>query len=354
MQKIVPMPSLISIDDKKFTLKWIIASIIVNALVNTLIAVILNAIGFGRGFVVTLIYSPCIGMSIFAANLAATPLFRTVARAPYQIMIIITAVIVGSLAGSILGTLANGFELVPFVREYSSFFAQIVLLGLLFGAVISYVYFSIAKISEEKVRRLDMEKSSVETELKLLQSQMEPHFLFNTLSNVLGLMDSDRDKARRMLESFTAFLRASFMTARHRTVTLAQEMDVVKNYLDVFSVRMGERLAYRIDIPDSLRHFLIPPLLIQPLVENAVKHGLEPAIGGGEVLLEAVRDKDMVRITVTDTGTGIDAKKGGNNVGLGNIRKRLELMYGDQGRLILEENKPRGLKVTIQIPYEAS
>jgi sensor histidine kinase YesM len=142
------------------------------------------------------------------------------------------------------------------------------------------------------------------------------------------------------------------MTARQRTVTLAQEMDVVKNYLDVYAVRMGDRLAYKIDIPDSLRNIMIPPLLIQPLVENAVKHGLEPAIDGGEISVQAIRDGDIVRITVSDSGMGIDVTGTGNNIGLDNIKKRLELMYGNAGRLFLEENKPRGVKVVVEIPYE--
>jgi sensor histidine kinase YesM len=258
----------------------------------------------------------------------------------------------GAFAGTVLGALANGYDLLRFIRAHSAFFAQSVLIALLFGSIVSYVFISLAKLSEEKIKRLDIEKNAAEAELKLLQSQMEPHFLFNTLSNVTSLLDSDRGKAKHMLESYTAFLRGSLMTARQRTVTLAQEMDVVKNYLDVYAVRMGDRLTYRIDIPDSLRHIMIPPLLIQPLVENAVKHGLEPSISGGEVSIRAVRDGDTVRITVADSGMGIDETGRGNNIGLSNIKQRLELMYGNAGQLFLEENKPRGVKVVVEIPYE--
>jgi sensor histidine kinase YesM len=341
-----------SIADRQLTPKHILTSFIVNAIINTLIAVILNAIGFGKDFVVTFIFSQCIGMSIYFANLVALRLFRTVIRAAYQVSIIVAAVMLGAFVGTILGALANGYEVLRFIRENSTFFAQIVLVALLFGAIISYVFLSLAKMSEEKIKRLDMGKNAAEAELKLLQSQMEPHFLFNTLSNVTSLLDNDRGKAKHMLESFTAFLRGSLMTARQRTVTLDQEMDVVKNYIDVYSVRMGDRLTYTIDIPDSLRHIMIPPLLIQPLVENAVKHGLEPAITGGEISIRAVWDGDAVRITVADSGMGIDVTGRGNNIGLDNIKKRLELIYGDRARLFLEENKPRGVKVVVEIPYE--
>jgi sensor histidine kinase YesM len=128
-------------------------------------------------------------------------------------------------------------------------------------------------------------------------------------------------------------------------------MDVVRNYLAVIQVRMGNRLAFRIDVPENLGGCTIPPLLIQPLVENAVKHGLEPSIKGGEVVLHAARENDMIRIVVADTGRGISEMGPGNGIGLSNIRDRLKLMYGERGRLALEENSPHGVKATIEIPY---
>jgi sensor histidine kinase YesM len=348
------MTNLLTFDDKHFTSRRIIFSLLINAVINTVIAAMLTAIDFGRGFGPNLVFSQCIGMSIYAANLAAIPLYRTVTRASYQLMIIVAAVVLGALVGTVLGAAANGFGPTFFLREYAGFFIQIVLIGLLFGAIVSYVFISLARISEEKMKRLGLEKNAALTELKLLQSQMEPHFLFNTLSTVMSLMDSDPEKARRMLESFTAFLRSSLLIARSTTITLAQEMDVVKSYLAVIQVRMGSRLAFRIDLPESLRECTIAPLLIQPLVENTVKHGLEPSIGGGEVSLCAVRDNDVVRIVVADSGRGINEMGPGNGIGISNIRDRLELMYGGRGRLVLEENSPSGVKATIEIPYASS
>lgn len=344
------MANLITIDDKQFTARTIITSLLINVVINTAIALMLMAIGFGRGFAANLIFSQCIGMSIYAANLAAIPLYRIVTRASYQLMIVAAAVVVGAVVGTVLGAAANGFALTVFFRENARFFVQVVLIGLLFGTIVSYVFFSLARISEEKVKRLDLEKNAALTELKLLQSQMEPHFLFNTLSTVMSLMDSDPEKARRMLESFTAFLRSSLLIARSRTITLEQEMDVVKNYLSVMQVRMGSRLAFRIDVPENLRACPIPPLLVQPLVENAVKHGLEPSIEGGEVLLSAVQDSDVVRIVVSDSGRGISEMGPGSGIGLSNIKDRLKLMYGERGRLVLEENSPHGVKARIEIP----
>jgi LytS/YehU family sensor histidine kinase len=236
--------------------------------------------------------------------------------------------------------------------EKYAFTRSNLVLALLFGTVITYIFFSLQKMTDEKVKRLEVEKNVAITEIKLLQSQMEPHFLFNTLSNILGLIDPDPEKAKRMLESFTQFLRTSLLTARSETVALSQEMDVVRNYLDIFTVRMGERLRYTIDIPADLQGFRIPPLLIQPLVENAVKHGLEPSISGGTLLISGARAGDTVRIIVADTGLGINELSPGSGIGVENIKKRLDLVYGGRASLVFEENKPKGLKAVVELPYE--
>lgn len=331
----------------------ILRSLGINVVANTLIAVLLNAIGYGNGFTVTLIFSQCIGMSIYFANLAVLPLFRKVSRPFHQVVLVMAAVLVGASFGTLFGALVNGISPLRFLREYFPYFAQIVLIGLFFGLLISYIYISLGVISGEKVRRLEAEKNSVEAEFRLLQSQMEPHFLFNTLSNVLSLIDTDREKAKRMLESFTLFLRTSLLTARSRTVPLSQEWEIVRNYLRVFEVRMGDRLRYSLELAEKLRDFPVPPLLVQPLVENAIKHGLEPAPEGGELSVRAVLDGPVVRIFVVDSGIGLSESGPGNGIGLDNIRKRLDLAYHGRGRLLIEENEPRGMRVVIEIPYEA-
>lgn len=336
--------------DIKF--KIIIKNFFYTLLFNTLIAVFLTATGDSEiQFFKNFIISQCIGISIFTSMYTALTIFKT-ERLSYQLIVVISALIVGTTAGTILGTAIIGINPISLIDEKFKVFSQIIIIGLMFGSIISYIFISLGKISEEKIKRLDMEKTAAETELKLLQSQMEPHFLFNTLSNVRGLMDTDPERAGRMLESFTAFLRASFLTARDRTITLAQEMDVVKNYLDVFLIRMGSRLKYTIDIPESLLDRRIPPLLIQPLVENAVKHGLEPGINGGEILIQGILKGDTIMIIVADSGVGIKEQTANNGIGLGNIEKRLHLLYGERGRMILEENKPSGVRAVIEIPCE--
>lgn len=324
---------------------------------NTIIAVFLAAIRFGSGFAGNLVYSQCIGFSISASLHVAIGRIKST-NVLVQVFVIAAVMIAATAVGMIIAPLiGSAFLAGPAPQaltadEKLAITLQSLLYSILFGSIITYVFISNERISEERLRRLDQEKNAVEAQLRLLQSQMEPHFLFNTLSNTISLIDSDPKTARRMLETFTAFLRSSFPDARERTVALSRELDLVRRYLDIFAIRMGDRLRYRIDVPDDILAVRIPPLLLQPLVENAIKHGLEPSAGGGELVIEGRRDGDTVRLLVADSGTGISEKAVGNGIGLANIRQRLDLLYGPRGRLVLEENTPSGVKATIEVPYE--
>jgi len=128
---------------------------------------------------------------------------------------------------------------------------------------------------------------------------------------------------------------------------------MIRAYLNIFKVRMGDRLLYKIELPEKLKANSFPPMLIQPLVENAIKHGLEPKIDGGEILISGEEKNGILRIEVVDTGGGF--KEGKNfGMGLSNIRERLQSLYGNSGRLFLEENQPNGLKATIEVPHGKS
>ena len=323
---------------------------------NTLIALFVSAIYPDSSFFVSFVYSQCVGISIGTCSITATNYIKT-ATLSRQLSFIAVSVVIGAVIGMALGGVAVQYFF-PGTPQVLSPAAKYTLtrsnlaLALLFGAIITYVFFSLQKMSDEKIKRLEVEKNAIVTEIRLLQSQLEPHFLFNTLSNVLGLIDREPAKARKMLEAFTSFLRSSLVTSRNETITLAQEMDVARNYLDIFVLRMGERLRYAIDVAPDLQSFPVPPLIVQPLVENAVKHGLEPSISGGEIRISAAREGDRVRITVADSGLGINELSPGSGIGVENIKKRLELVYDGRARLVFEENEPKGLKAVIELPYE--
>jgi sensor histidine kinase YesM len=180
---------------------------------------------------------------------------------------------------------------------------------------------------------------------------VEPHFLFNTLSNILSLIDHDTKKGKRMLEDLTQYLRTSLIQSRKPSNRLADEINMIKTYLDIFKIRMGNRLSYKIEIPNDILNLQIPPMIIQPLVENAVKHGLEPKIVGGDIRIKGFVKKNILTISVADTGMGIQ-ENSASGVGTSNIRKRLKALYGDTASLYFEDMNPMGLKAIVEIPYE--
>ncbi|MEV4777746.1 sensor histidine kinase [Burkholderia sp. LMU1-1-1.1] len=198
-----------------------------------------------------------------------------------------------------------------------------------------------------------------EARLRALQAQIEPHFLYNTLANVVGLIGTQPARAQHMLERFIDYLRASLAASRGDQATLASEAVLLAAYLDVLAVRMGDRLRYRIDVPDDLRGFAIAPMLLQPVVENAITHGLEPKVEGGEIAISARVLGDRVCVEVSDTGAGLagqgaGSRKPGGGVGLSNLRERLASLYGGAARVELLENQPCGMTVRLMLPLNAS
>ena len=211
-----------------------------------------------------------------------------------------------------------------------------------------YGYFALRQ------RQLQAERLASEAQLRLLQAQMEPHFLFNTLANVVGLMESDTPRAKAMLESFTDYLRASLLSLRKPVHALGAELDLVEAYLRVAQVRMEERLAYRIEVADALRALPVPALGLQPLVENAVVHGLEPSIAGGTVTVTAERQGGSLLIRVADDGMGPGGGAShGTGTALANIRARLQQSHGDRATLEVVARAPRGTLATLTLPVPA-
>ena len=204
-------------------------------------------------------------------------------------------------------------------------------------------------LSEERGRSEAAERAAAQANLRALQAQIEPHFLFNTLANVTSLIHTQPDIAKKMLEEFISYLRASLSLSREAETTLAKEFELMQGYLSVFMVRMGPRLDFAVDLPDEVKHTALPPMLIQPLVENAIKHGVEPNIDGGNIKLAARRVGDNIEIEVVDDGLGF-GNTTSNGIGLGNVRERLEKIYGARASLVIQDNQPRGTRITILIP----
>ena len=191
-----------------------------------------------------------------------------------------------------------------------------------------------------------------EARLKALQAQIEPHFLYNTLAGVLSLIDSQPARARHMLERFIDFLRASLDASRADTASVGAEFDLACAYLDVLAVRMGPRLRFTVEAEPQARAALIAPMLIQPLVENAVMHGLEPKVEGGCLRLSARIEDGLLCIEVQDDGVGIGnaPPRSGGGVGLSNLKARLKSLYGPAAQLEMLDNPGGGACVRMLLP----
>lgn len=328
------------------------------ALGNLAIAVFLTGAGIGKGnFVENLIFSQCIGLSIYAV--VYWPVSRM--RPTYaKLVAAAAAILVGSVLGSLLGLQLTGHDPWRDGLEWARVMAQPVMLGLLFGIVAGNFFYHHERIAlvqqdleAERVRRLESERDRATAELKMLQAQIEPHFLFNTLAHVVSLLDQDVPAARGMLLQLIEFLRGALRLARQPATTLGEELGLVEAYLGLLRWRMGDRLQIDQQIDPAVLTLPFPPLLLQPLVENAIKHGLEPKIAGGTIRIQADTHEGMLHVRVADTGVGFAAgPTGAGGVGLSNIRSRLHNLYGGRAQFEILENPMGGVTSHIAIPLE--
>ncbi|KJY82762.1 ATPase [Vibrio galatheae] len=234
----------------------------------------------------------------------------------------------------------------------------IVVLGFIFSTTCFFYFYSheqklMAQKELEKAKRIqsEQEKALVLSQLSQLQSQIEPHFLFNTLANVSALISHDPKAAQHMLEKLTELLRGTLQNSRQAVSSLKAELELVDAYLAIQKIRLGDRLSYEItnmmseDVPFA-------PLLLQPIVENAIQHGIEPKVDGGEVSICISQQDANMMIEVTDSGVGFSSasSSNGNGIGLENTRARIKALYGDTANLTIKQSSTGGVLAVIQLP----
>jgi signal transduction histidine kinase len=204
------------------------------------------------------------------------------------------------------------------------------------------------------LERSQLERQALDARLKLLHAQIEPHFLFNTLANVQALVESGSPQAAPVLKSLIAYLRAAMPRLADESATLGDEVALVRAYLDLMLMRMPDRLGYEIDVPAELLGLRFPGMALLTLVENAIRHGIDPAERGGRIVVRAWRDGDgSVTLSVADTGAGL-RDGAATGTGLANLRERLAMFYGGAAQLELAENVPHGVAVTLHCPLGAA
>jgi len=305
-----------------------------------------------------LIISNVIGFAFWGVLKLINPLMRWINLRGFFAVVMFYAVL-----GTIIVT--GSFFLVSFIPGFQGIgrwlftvpqFVSSFLISLIVSTVIALAWQRRTKelgaqlaLAEERERSESAERAATQANLRALQAQIEPHFLFNTLANVTSLIHSKPDDAKHMLEEFISYLRASLANTREAQATLSHEFELMKSFLAVLKIRMGERLQVSVSLAPELTNFHLPPMLVQPLVENAIKHGLEPKIEGGEISLSARQVGDMVEITVADTGLGFQNAMS-NGIGLKNVRERLDKIYNGGATLSISDNAPCGTTITISLP----
>ena len=308
---------------------------------------------FFNTYVDLMVTALCVGYTSMLLYTLATNLRQAVLpREAMQVM----AIVSGSILGTILAGLLKGRSVAHMFTERLSGVAISMGLGIGFG---SMVFGAIllrerhardqARILRGEAERHQLEKNMLEARLAVMQAQVEPHFLFNTLANVQHLVETDPAAASRMLDSLIQYLRAALPQMREATTNLGREVDMARAFLEIQRVRMGARLDFAIEVPEPLKERAFPPMMLISLVENAIKHGVDPCCECGNITIRAEQVQGLLRVSVADTGEGITPKKGGG-VGLANIRERLRALYGASARLVLEENAPRGVVASIEVP----
>ncbi|MBC8023007.1 MAG: histidine kinase [Burkholderiales bacterium] len=206
------------------------------------------------------------------------------------------------------------------------------------------------KLEQATARQTATEKELTVAKLNLLHAQVEPHFLYNTLASAQLLTRADPAKADQMLGNLIVYLRNSLPRTEGEMSTVGAELESARAYLEIMKIRMGDRLSVQLQVPGALESTPMPPMMMQTLVENAIKHGLEPVTGGGTIWIIARETDGKVAITVADNGRGFGGDSAGTGVGLRNIRERLRLAYGEGASFAIVPNFPNGVTATITLP----
>jgi sensor histidine kinase YesM len=270
---------------------------------------------------------------------------------PVMAALIVVGSSVAYVAGNWIGALLTGNT--GQAHDIDRGFVLMLLVSISVGSVITAFYYASARLEHSRTEAESARRLAAEAELRLLQSQLEPHMLFNTLANLRVLIGLNPPRAQAMLDRLIAFLRATLTASRQPWHPLADEFARLDDYLALMAVRMGARLQVELDLPADLQALSVPPLLLQPLVENAVKHGLEPQVQGGRLTVRAARHGDQLQLTVRDTGVGLAAPSAsGTRFGLQQVRDRLQALYGAGARLSLAPatDAQGGTLATIVLP----
>ena len=278
-------------------------------------------------------------------------------------VLVAVSIVLSYFIGTVIGDAYCGCSTWDAYTLFPERFRSSIVITVAAGLAGSYIFYSLGKANLLKASVAQAERDAAqaqqlaaESRLKLLETQIEPHMLFNTLANLRALISTDPERALTMLDHLNNYLRATLTASRttpgHASHTLQIEFDRLRDYLELMAVRMGPRLRYVLDLPPELAGLPLPALLLQPIVENSIKHGLEPSRQGGEIRVSAARVKQQLQLQVVDTGVGLapGLPDPGRGFGLTQVRERLQSLHGEHFSFSMQAQLPHGLRTTLVLP----
>ena len=322
-------------------------------------ALLHRAVPSAETFPRLLVFTECVGLTMTLAILllkSSSPFWRLdpVVRG---VLLAVVALAGGYIAGHAIAILLLG-EPMRLFGQGPEGLVPVVVATLVAGLGLHY-FATREQLSSEAAARSEAQRLASESHLRLLHSQLEPHMLFNTLANLRSLVRDDPAGAERMVDQLITYLRGSLAASRAPWTTMGAEFAQLRAYLDIMATRMGPRMAWKLELPPALEAAAIAPMLLQPLVENAVKHGIEPQVGAGSIEVTARETTNGIEISVCDTGPGLAARHeqepaasraGHSSYGLQHVRDRLQALYGTGGSLSLQPALPRGTCAVVRFP----
>lgn len=325
---------------------------------NTTVAVLLALSGHETLWI-NWVYSQCIGLLIWIWIDGGRFVFHPRGRltGSRMALLVMTGVVAGYSVGCMLANLLMGRPVLDGLQGLPTTTLQIMAVSLVAAGITTYVITSREQLAMARQASEAARRQATEARLRLLESQLEPHMLFNTLANLRALISSDPTRALAMLDRFDSFLRATLQASRsgpgHHT--LADEFDRLADYLAIMEVRMGPRLTHSLDLPPHLRHHPVPALLLQPLVENTIRHGLEPSVAGGHVAVTAREVDGALLLVVQDNGNGCaDSPGAGSGFGMAQVRERLASAHGAEAHCDWHSRPGEGTRVTLRLPLSTA
>jgi len=325
---------------------------------NTVIALAITAVS-GDTFAVNMLYSQSIGLCIWVLIDGGRYLLNPGGwpGAPAMGALVVVSVLVSYFTGSVLSNFLLGRELLLGLNNFPRATLGFVLMSLAAGSFGTYYFTSREMLARARLAQEEAQRQASEARLRLLESQLEPHMLFNTLANLRALIGTDTARATAMLDRLNDYLRATLIASRTDALsgrhTLADEFARLRDYLELMAVRMGPRLRYTLELPEALSAQPVPPLLLQPLVENCIRHGLEPSLQGGEIRVAARQGAGGLELEVSDTGVGCGPEPE-PGFGLSQVRERIATAYAGQARMDWHSQPGGGTRALLTLPLQTA